>query len=176
MKHFTIRTLAFLGVLIACSILLSRFLGFYLNDTMRISFGSIPILLAGIWFGPLAGGIVGGAADILGATLFSGLGFYPPITVGPILIGVIAGIAAKYFLKRTTFLSIAAVVLASEILGSVLWTSFALSLMTSMPFLTVMLGRIPLQILLEAIEILLVYLIHVRIGAHVTALPEDRMK
>ena len=77
-------------------IILARFLSIQASDILRISFESVPIVLAGMWLGPLSGAIVALIADILG-TVLSGYGiWFPPIALGPVLVGVISGLSTKY--------------------------------------------------------------------------------
>ena len=83
MKKFNIKTLATLSMFTAVSVILARFLGFYLTESTRVSFEYFVIVLAGMCFGPLAGAVVGGLSDLIGATLLSAFGFYPPMIVGP---------------------------------------------------------------------------------------------
>ena len=52
MKKLNIRNVSMMGVLIALDIVATRFLGFSAL-TIRISFGSVLIILAGLWFGPV---------------------------------------------------------------------------------------------------------------------------
>ena len=72
MKKLNIRNVSMMGVLIALDIVATRFLGFSAL-TIRISFGSVFIILAGLWFGPVEGALVGGIADTLGC-LIAGTG------------------------------------------------------------------------------------------------------
>ena len=69
-KLDTTKRLARLSFLIALSIILTRFLSLRIAiggvGGIRIGFGVLPIILAGIGFGPLAGGIVGAISDIVG--------------------------------------------------------------------------------------------------------------
>lgn len=95
------RTLAYCALLIAMSALLggglsikSFVLGGY---SLKIGFGVLPVLLAGIWFGPLWGGAVGALADLTQALLFP-LGPYMPwFSISGALFGVIPGL---FFLKK----------------------------------------------------------------------------
>ena len=64
------------------------------NDFLRISFENLPLLLAGYLFGPLAGGITGVCADLLGC-LLRGYAVNPIITLGAGLVGVMAGLFGK---------------------------------------------------------------------------------
>ena len=93
---FSTRNLILMAVLIAMQIILARFLSIQASDILRISFESVPIVLAGMWLGPLSGAIVALIADILG-TVLSGYGiWFPPIALGPVLVGVISGLSTKY--------------------------------------------------------------------------------
>ena len=69
MSRIPVRTIVYLGVLTALEIVLSRFLSISAWN-LKIGFSSVPVALAGMLFGPLAGGIVGALGDLLGAVLF----------------------------------------------------------------------------------------------------------
>lgn len=93
---FSTRNLILMAALIAMQIILARFLSIQASDILRISFESVPIVLAGMWLGPLSGAVVALVADILG-TVISGYGiWFPPIALGPIMVGVISGLSTKY--------------------------------------------------------------------------------
>ena len=93
---FSTRNLILMAALIAMQIILARFLSIQASEILRISFESIPVILAGMWLGPLSGAVVALVADILG-TVISGYGiWFPPIALGPVLVGVISGLSTKY--------------------------------------------------------------------------------
>lgn len=49
-KTLALRNLILMALLIAISIILSRYLGFYIDpNSLRISFECVPMMLAGIW-------------------------------------------------------------------------------------------------------------------------------
>lgn len=71
-KKLGTKTIVLGGIFVAISIVLTRMFGFILFDgSVRISFGNVPIALAGVILGPLAGALVGAIADILGIMLVS---------------------------------------------------------------------------------------------------------
>ena len=72
-KTFSTQNLVMMAALVAMQIILARFLGIQVSETLRISFESIPVILAGMWLGPLPGAIVAVLADLLG-TIISGYG------------------------------------------------------------------------------------------------------
>lgn len=100
MKHtsgniFSTRSLAMMGALTAIEIILARYLSIQ-TETLRVSFETIPIGLAGMWLGPVAGALVALISDILG-TVIAGYGIYfPPLSLGPMAFGILCGVSTKY--------------------------------------------------------------------------------
>ncbi len=162
MKKFNIKTLTLLGMFTAVSVVLARLLGFYLTESLRVSFEYFAIILAGICFGPLAGAVVGGLSDFIGANLISGFGFYPPLIIGPILAGLLGGLLSKYVFHGNPdrWWKIMTVVAVSEIIANLLWGSFALSLLQGTPFLTILALRTPLKLAIMVMDAQLVYAVY----------------
>ncbi|NLW65305.1 MAG: folate family ECF transporter S component [Clostridiales bacterium] len=162
MKQTHIRTIAMLAVFTAVSIILSRFLGIYVTPSLRLSFEYFPIILAGICFGPAAGAVVGGLSDFLGATVLSGLGFFPPLIAGPILAGLTSGLMAKYFFHNDLdkWWKYILIGLAADLLCNFVWGSYALSLLTGTPFLTLLALRAPLKAGIAVADSYLVFAVH----------------
>ena len=69
-KRLTTKTLACCAVLAALSVVLARLLIPMPDSTTRFSIEAVPVFMAGMLFGPLAGGLVGFTADFVGC-LFS---------------------------------------------------------------------------------------------------------
>jgi len=88
------------GFLATVSIVLTRFLSLMLLlgglPALRVGFGSVPIIMSGMMFGPVVGGITGVVADLVGY-LINPMGgtFFPGFTLSAALYGVIAGILFK---------------------------------------------------------------------------------
>lgn len=171
MQGASVRKLTCGAVLVAMQIVLARFCGIQINEGLRLSFEGIPILLAGIWLGPLWGMIVGCVADVLG-TIISGYGVYfPLLTVGPMLLGGLGGYGARLLSAkggggwRGTFGLIAAIVVA-EVVNSLLYGTWALTLYYSiilgqeMPFHVLFLARISTKPISIVAETLAVWSIH----------------
>lgn len=148
--HVSTRMLTLGAMFIALQVVLSKFLMIQATPTIRLSIDAVPIFLAAIWFGgiagkkwvgPLAGGIVGLLADAVGTLLFPTAGaYFPPLTLGFILIGVISGFLAMALLReKRTLWRIALVVIITEFLASYLYKSLALSWLMGTPYI-VMLG------------------------------------
>ena len=98
-KLLTTRNLVMMAALVAMQIILARFLSIQVSDTLRISFESIPVILAGMWLGPVPGAIVAVIADFLG-TILSGYGtWFPPLVLGPLSVGILSGVSTKYIFR-----------------------------------------------------------------------------
>ena len=82
--------------------------------------------MAGILFGPVAGGLVGFTSDLVGC-LFSGYGYNPIFCLPPILYGVFGGLFRYYLAERVTIWRLALTILPPVVLGSLLWQSAALT-------------------------------------------------
>ena len=125
-RAMTTKTLAYCALLAALSVVLARLIIPMPNVTTRFSIEAVPIFLAGMLFGPMAGGLVGFSADLVGC-LFSGYGYNPLFCLPPILYGVFAGLFRAYLTDKPTLPRLAVSFLPPVVLGSVLWQSVALS-------------------------------------------------
>ena len=87
--------------LVAISIAMTRFLYFFIPlagmPALRISFGEIPLMIGGLLFGPLIGGIGGLAADVIGVMINPQGAFHPGFMLSSVLWGVIPGLLGVYF-------------------------------------------------------------------------------
>ena len=72
------RCISMIGVLVALEIVLSRFTIHTWN--LKIGFSFVPVVVAAIFYGPLAAGLVGAIGDILSAVLFPVGAFFPGFT------------------------------------------------------------------------------------------------
>ena len=125
-RSMTTKTLASCAMLAALQVVLARLIIPMPAADTRFSLEQIPIVLAGLLFGPLAGARVGFSADLVGC-LFSGFGYNPLFCVPPILYGVFAGLMRRYVSDKTSFLRVLLTYVPAVILGSILWQSFTLA-------------------------------------------------
>lgn len=122
----TTRTLVSCALLAALSVVLARLIIPMPDSSTRFSIEAVPIYMAGMLFGPLAGGLVGFCADFVG-TLFSGYGFNPLFCVPPIFYGICGGLFRYYLAKDTSFWRLLATLLVPVVLGSILYQSATLA-------------------------------------------------
>ena len=154
---FTTKSLVTASLLSAVSIVLSRFCVIYFTDSLRLSFGNIPIMLTGLLLGPVAGATVGAVSDILGSALLSGFGWYPPLTVTPMLIGLAAGLFRKTVMKKRSFLPVLCTTLTANASGTMLWSTFCLSRLYGMPLLSLAAVRVPFYIAVAVVEAVVIF-------------------
>lgn len=156
--RFGIRVLAACAFLCALSIVLGKVLAIRGGDILRFSFENLPVLLAGMWFGPLAGVAVGVVADLLGCFLV-GYAINPIITLGAVAIGLTCGILFRFLPQNSVFLSTLLPVFAAHLVGSVLIKTFGLAAFYNMPFFILMLWRLLNYAIVAAAETGLIWLL-----------------
>ncbi len=142
-----IRTLTSAAVLTALSVVLTRFASFMAlgGQSIRIGLGSIPLVIAGLLLGPVAGGMAGLAADLIGVMInLMGATFHPGFTLTSMLTGLLPGLvilACKSKLNtKTVVLAWLAVTLVCSVALQTLW----LSQLQGNPYWTVLVTRMSL--------------------------------
>ena len=142
-QTWNVKTLVFMALLVAMHLVLTRVLVIDLG-AYRISVGSVCTILAGLWLGPVAGGVCGFASDIIGCFM-KGYAVNPFITVAAILWGVLPAlvrplIANKKKTGKTVGICVSIVVTA--ILSSLVLTTAGLVIMLGYNFYAIMPGRL----------------------------------
>lgn len=120
------RTLACCAMLAAISVVLARLLSFAPIPEVRISLDKFPLFLAGLFFGPLAGALVGFVADFVGCML-SPYGFNPFFCPPAILYGLFGGIFSVMLRNKLSLPRLSLAYLCPVALGSLLYQSAALA-------------------------------------------------
>ena len=151
------RTLTVLALLIAMSIVFSRVLSIS-TGFVRFNLGSLPVLLAGIVFGPGAGFAVGALADIIGGIL-AGYAINPLIALGAASIGLVGGwlwqtLPHTLRLGQRLLLS----VVAAHVVGSIIINSLALHIFYGYAW-GVLAARVPNALILTAVNTVLLRLL-----------------
>ena len=120
------RTLAYCAMLAALQVVIARLIIPMPAADTRISLEAIPVVLAGLLFGPMPGAMVGFSADLVGS-LFSGYGFNPLFCLPPILYGLCGGLFRRYVSEKPNFFRVLLTYAPAVILGSLLWQSCTLA-------------------------------------------------
>ena len=151
-KKFSVDALAKAGMLTALSIILSRYLGFFITPTMKVSFGTLPLIISGMMLGPIMGGLSGVASDLIGVMINAGGTPHLGFTLGALLTGAVPGLISLYCknkkidLKFEVLFIIIFVYLISHTLLTPLW----LSQLYGTPYKVLLISRMP-KVLIDAI-------------------------
>ena len=149
----SVTLLVYMALFTALNVIFTRVLAFDLGP-YRIAFGPVATIMAGLWLGPVCGGLCGFMADVLGCFIQG----YPPnplITVTAILWGVIPGLVRKMLpgldrKRRTAAITLSIAV--SGLIGSIGFTTAGLVLLLGYNFYVIFPGRV-VQTILMAIMI-----------------------
>ncbi len=132
-----VRSMVICAMLTALSVLLTRFVSPQIGDAMRFSFGTIPIMLSGILFGPVYGFVVGVAADLVGFLINPmGSSFIIGLTVCSGLLGVVPAVLYNYVFKIKNTFTLGVSVLTAELVVSAVLKSACLMYAFGGTFLT----------------------------------------
>lgn len=153
-----VKTLVVLAFLTALSVVLSRLLSVNTHN-VRVGLGNVPIILAGLLYGPFAGALVGFGADLNGALLLSSFGYMPLMGISPLLLGAIPGLLKPILLRKSVSpVRLGAVIFCAQIITSIGWTSYCISLLYGTPLRELLLIRIPLYVAMALAETAVIWL------------------
>jgi ECF transporter S component (folate family) len=155
-----LKLLVILALLCAISIVAGKYLGINAGEFMRFSLENMPIIFAGIAFGPIAGCLVGTIADLIGCALM-GWAPIPWITVGAAAIGSISGIV-PIILKKAKLpfpLLVALSVFCAHLLGSIIIKTIGLSAQYDTPFGILLLWRMLNYAIIGSLDGVIVYIL-----------------
>ncbi len=144
-----VRVLIITALLIAMSIVFGKLLAFNIGP-LRISFENLPLLMAGILFGPAIGLVAGAAAAILGC-LIVGYAINPIITIGAALIGTIAGLMFRLPIIKGQDVRLVISIFTAHIIASMIVKSIGLMVYYGYTIESVAL-RVPLYIGISIVE------------------------
>ena len=86
----TNKALVTTALLVSMSVVIGQLSMIFANHTFRIGMARIPIVIASMMFGPIAGAMAGFLQDIIGVIVL-GSWFHPGFALSAILVGVIPG-------------------------------------------------------------------------------------
>jgi len=141
------RTITITGFLIALSILLTRVASIRLAiggvEGIRIGFGGLPIILGGILFGPLYGGIIGAFSDILGYIINPIGAYMPHFTLTSALTGIIPSLILKINQKNEiNVFKLGIAVTVGQVITSLILVPYFIHTIFGIPWVALMPARI----------------------------------
>lgn len=169
------RTLVQLSLLIAISIVLTRFatlrifIGPY--EGIRIGFGSAPLALAGIWFGPAAGAVAGVIADLLGVYIDPmKTVILPEFTIISALYGIIPVIVLRLMQREKNFgiWSIGIAIGIKQFITSLILVPFVLQYRFGIPVAATIVPRIIATVIYIPVVSAFIVVLHHRLKGFVT--------
>ena len=147
-----------MGFLIALSIILTRIASLRIAiggvEGIRIGLGRLPIILGGIIFGPLAGGLIGAFSDLLGYFINPMGAYMPHFTLTSALTGIIPAVILS--LKKNeelTFFELSIAIALGQIITSLILIPYFLHILFGFPWRVLLLPRMvaePIQIFIYA--------------------------
>ena len=155
MLRFNTRTLTSMALMIALEIVLSRFLSISAWNT-KIGFAFVPVVIAAILLGPLYAGIVGAAADFLGAILFPIGAYFPGFTLTAFLMGLCYGL---FLYGNQSFPRILGAVAVHQLILSLLLNTLWISVLYGSPYGPLLVSRLPQCAILAAVQLAVIPLI-----------------
>lgn len=164
-KFFSIQRICMMALFVALQIVLARYLCYQLSHSTRISLANVPNILAGIWLGPISGGVVALASDVLGMLLQPSSGVYfPPLTLAPILLAVGSGWLIRCLPGDRKGWAVPVAILLGEIL-SALWGALSLTwyyqiFVKQITFGEMLILRMPWKLVLGVLDTLVCCLLH----------------
>ncbi|MBQ3076042.1 MAG: folate family ECF transporter S component [Clostridia bacterium] len=156
-KKITAKFLSVCAILSAFSIVFGKYLAINVGENFRFSLENLPILLAGLYLGPISGAAVGAVADLVGCLLV-GYAINPFITLGAISIGFVSGIVRNQFKKKTGLCLILSIACA-HLIGSVLIKTLGLFLFYGAPYLPTAGLRFVVYVCTGLVEFIILFLL-----------------
>ncbi len=156
----TIKTMTMAAMLTAMSVVIGIFCKTLLNfggGLYRITFENLPILISGIMFGPVVGGIVGLATDIISYLLSPQMyPINPIVTAGAFSVGLVSGFFSHYIFKKRGYMRIIISSALAHIVGSMIIKPIGLFQFYGV----LVLWRIPLYLVIASLEITVICLMY----------------
>lgn len=161
-RNFKTKTLCACALLVASAVVIGYICKMFLTfGALRVTFENLPIIISGIFFGPLAGFMTGICSDLVSTAVSQyGIGgINPIITLGAGAVGLVSGLICKKrrdTSPKTPMLLLA--VLLSHVIGNMIIKSAGLMLYYSYTIPAV-LPRIPLYVMIAAVEFTILYIL-----------------
>lgn len=145
--QFSARQAANVGLLTAVSIVLTRIFGLGIPlfgfIGLRITLGEVPLILAGILFGPWAGALAGVGSDLIGYLInpFGGP-FFPGFAISAGLTGLLPGLLLHRRRENLMLWQVAAAVLFTDFISGVLLNTLWLTMLYGKGFFVILPTRL----------------------------------
>ena len=161
-RRFKTKTLCACALLVAAAVVIGYVCKMFLTfGAIRVTFENLPIMISGIFFGPIAGFMTGICADVVSTAVSQyGIGGLSPIiTLGAGAVGLVSGLVCKGRKEiRPANVRLIFAVFLAHIIGNMVIKSVGLMLYFGYT-LPAVLPRIPLYIIISIIEFTILYIL-----------------
>ena len=158
------RKITNMGLLMALSIILTRVASLRIAiggvEGIRIGLGRLPLILGGIIFGPLAGGLIGAFSDLLGYFV-NPIGVYMPhFTLTSALAGIIPA-ATLILMKKNepNVFDLGIAIAVGQVITSIILIPYFLHILFGLPWTILIAPRLiaePINIIIYTLTISLI--------------------
>ena len=139
------------AISLTISIICKNYLDFG-SGVFRITFENLAIIMAGLLYGPLVGGGVGLATDIISYFMSQQAApILPVVTLGAVMVGVVSGVISKYIVKQKGRRQIIISGAFAHLIGSMIIKTIGLFPIYG----ALALVRIPIYLVIAPLEIIL---------------------
>jgi len=146
------KRLVYMAFLISLSIILTRLFSLRIPiegmEGLRIGFGTLPLIIAGLLFGPYYGAVVGILSDVVGFHINPMGPFLPHFTAIAALHGILPPLLLKLTGAKPTIFALFIAIGFTQCLTALVLVPYCLSLLFGIPFVVTLPGRIVSQTLL----------------------------
>ena len=136
-------------------------LGFFkipISNLIELRFQSFPIAISGALFGPAVGAIVGIITDVGGYIVKPTGAFFPGFTISSAITGIIFGLLLKVRSEKLALLGrIALAMTVNMVVTGLLLNTLWLSMLYGNPFNVVFIARLPKELIMLPINIMILY-------------------
>lgn len=159
MRNSKVQQLCRMALMTALTIVFSKFLSFYLTESLKVSTTFVPLSLCAMLMGPVPTAVVAFLADFLG-TLISNttiLAIDPRFSITAAIMGLI--FALFLYRDKVTFWHILAAVVLNLLICTLGLNTLWLSQLTGVPYMAKLVTRLP-QTVAAAVQLVVIPLLY----------------
>lgn len=133
------KKLVYISILTTLAIILTRVFSIRIPfmgvEGIRIGFGALPIIFAGVALGPVAGGLVGAISDLLGFFINPMGAYMPHFTLTSMLTGLLPGVMICYLFRgKINFKTLIVTVGITQIITAIIMVPYFMNSLFGIPF------------------------------------------
>lgn len=148
-----VKAMSIMALLVALNIVLSQTLTIH-TWNLKIGFNFIPVAVAAMMYGPIAGGLVNALGDIVSAIAFPVGPYFPGFTLTAALTGIVFGLFLK---KKPTVAKIAISVLIVQMFIGWFGNTYFIHVLYGSPYEALFISRIPQCLGMSIVQVVCIF-------------------